>query len=74
MLPEYDAVIFDEAHTLEDVAADHLGIGVSQGGVEYLLGQLLAARTQKGILATRWRSSTLRGRRRSPNVPTHETH
>ncbi|VTR93772.1 helicase c2 : DNA helicase, Rad3 OS=Singulisphaera acidiphila (strain ATCC BAA-1392 / DSM 18658 / VKM B-2454 / MOB10) GN=Sinac_5251 PE=4 SV=1: DEAD: DEAD_2: Helicase_C_2 [Gemmata massiliana] len=52
VLPEYDAVIFDEAHTLEDVAADHLGIGVSQGGVEYLLGQLLAARTQKGILAT----------------------
>ncbi|MBP3955313.1 ATP-dependent DNA helicase [Gemmata sp. G18] len=52
VLPEYDAVIFDEAHTLEDVAADHLGIGVSQGGVEYLMGQLLAARTQKGILAT----------------------
>lgn len=52
VLPDYDAVIFDEAHTLEDVAADHLGIGLSQGGVEYLLGQLLAPRTQKGILAT----------------------
>ena len=52
ILPDYGAVIFDEAHTLEDVAADHLGIGVSQGGVEYLFGQLLAPRTQKGILAT----------------------
>jgi ATP-dependent DNA helicase DinG len=52
VLPDYDAVIFDEAHTLEDVAADHLGIGVSQGGVEYVLNQLLAARTHKGVLAT----------------------
>jgi ATP-dependent DNA helicase DinG len=52
LLPDYGAVIFDEAHTLEDVAADHLGIGVSQGGVEYLLNQLLAPRTHKGILAT----------------------
>jgi ATP-dependent DNA helicase DinG len=52
LLPDYNAVIFDEAHTLEDVAADHLGIGLSQGGVEYLLAQLLAPRTHKGILAT----------------------
>ncbi len=51
MLPDYDAVIFDEAHTLEDVAADHLGLGVSQAGVEYLLNQLLAPRMNKGILA-----------------------
>jgi ATP-dependent DNA helicase DinG len=52
ILPDYQAVIFDEAHTLEDVAADHLGLGLSQGGVEYLLNQLLAPRTHKGILAT----------------------
>ena len=52
VLPDYQAVIFDEAHTLEDVAADHLGIGLSQGGVEYLFNQLLAPRTHKGILAT----------------------
>lgn len=52
LLPDYQAVIFDEAHTLEDVAADHLGIGLSQGGIEYLLNQLLAPRTHKGILAT----------------------
>ena len=52
LLPEYNVVIFDEAHTLEDVAADHLGLAVSQGGVEYLLNQLLNQRSQKGILAT----------------------
>jgi ATP-dependent DNA helicase DinG len=51
LLPDYQAVIFDEAHTLEDVAADHLGLAVSQGGVEYVLNQLLAPRTNKGILA-----------------------
>ncbi len=51
MLPEYHAVIFDEAHTLEDVAADHLGLSVSQGGVEYLLNQILAPRSHKGVLA-----------------------
>jgi ATP-dependent DNA helicase DinG len=51
LLPDYNAVIFDEAHTLEDVAADHLGLSVSQGGVEYVLNQLLAPRTNKGILA-----------------------
>jgi ATP-dependent DNA helicase DinG len=52
LLPEYQAVVFDEAHTLEDVAADHLGLSVTQGGVEYVLNQLLAPRSHKGILAT----------------------
>ncbi len=51
MLPDYGAVIFDEAHTLEDVAADFLGLQVSQAGVEYLLNQLLAPRQHKGVLA-----------------------
>jgi ATP-dependent DNA helicase DinG len=52
LLPDYQVAIFDEAHTLEDVAADHLGLSVSQGGVDYVLNQLLAPRTHKGILAT----------------------
>lgn len=51
VLPDYHAVIFDEAHTLEDVAADHLGLSVTQGGVEYVLNQLIAPRSHKGILA-----------------------
>jgi ATP-dependent DNA helicase DinG len=52
LLPDYQVVVFDEAHTLEDVAADHLGLSVTQGGVEYILNQLLAPRSHKGILAS----------------------
>ncbi|OWK43808.1 ATP-dependent DNA helicase [Fimbriiglobus ruber] len=51
LLPDYQAVIFDEAHTLEDVAADHLGLSVTQGSVDYLLNQILAPRSHKGVLA-----------------------
>jgi ATP-dependent DNA helicase DinG len=51
ILPDYHAVIFDEAHTLEDVAADHLGLSVTQTGLEYLLNQLLAPKGNKGVLA-----------------------
>jgi ATP-dependent DNA helicase DinG len=29
VLPAYDAVVFDEAHTLEDVATEHFGVAVS---------------------------------------------
>ena len=41
LLPDYKVVIFDEAHTLEDVAADHLGLQISRGAVDYLLNKLL---------------------------------
>lgn len=50
VLPDYDAVVFDEAHTLEQVAADHLGLSVTGGQVEYLLNRLYNDRTQKGLL------------------------
>ena len=32
LLPEYDVAIFDEAHTLEAVAGEHLGLQVSNSG------------------------------------------
>lgn len=50
ILPEYDAVVFDEAHTIEDVAGDHLGLGVSSGQVDYLLSKLYNDRTNRGLL------------------------
>jgi ATP-dependent DNA helicase DinG len=53
LLPEYRVVVFDEAHTLEDVAADHLGIQVSQGTVDYLLNKLYAPQRGKGLFALR---------------------
>ncbi len=50
ILPDYNVVVFDEAHTIEAVAADHLGLGVTSGQVEYLLNKLYNDRTQKGLL------------------------
>jgi ATP-dependent DNA helicase DinG len=51
LLPDYKVVVFDEAHTLEDVAADHLGLRISRGAVEYLLNKLFNPRTRRGLLA-----------------------
>ncbi|EQD43843.1 helicase c2, partial [mine drainage metagenome] len=50
ILPRYDLVVLDEAHTIEAVAADHLGLKVSESQVEYLLGNLLSARQDRGFL------------------------
>ncbi|MCU0873802.1 MAG: helicase [Pirellulaceae bacterium] len=50
ILPKYDAVIFDEAHTLEAVAADHLGLSVSSGQIQYILNKLYNDRSNKGLL------------------------
>ncbi len=50
ILPEYDVVVFDEAHTLEAAAADHLGLSVTSGQVEYQLNKLYNPRTQRGLL------------------------
>ncbi|MEM9487717.1 MAG: ATP-dependent DNA helicase, partial [Myxococcota bacterium] len=46
VLPEYDAVIFDEAHQLEDVLTEHFGIRVSSGSLAQLVrdGQRALAR------------------------------
>lgn len=37
VLPDYDAVIFDEAHQLEDIATEFFGIRVSTSRIERLL-------------------------------------
>ena len=50
LLPDYDTVIFDEAHTVEAVAADHLGIRLSEGQIDYQLNKLYNDRSQKGLL------------------------
>ncbi len=52
ILPEYDTVIFDEAHTIESVAADHLGISVTEGQVDYLLNKLYNEQANRGLLIT----------------------
>jgi ATP-dependent DNA helicase DinG len=40
MLGEYDAVIFDEAHEMEEVAGNTLGSNLSQGSFNSLLSQI----------------------------------
>ena len=49
-MPDYDAVIIDEAHTVENVAADHLGLNITAGQVRYNLNRLYNDRTNKGLL------------------------
>ncbi len=44
-----DFAVFDEAHTLENVAARHLGLTVSQSRLRFLLNRLYNAKTQKGL-------------------------
>ena len=51
-LPKYDAVIFDECHTLESVAGEHLGLTVSNSQIDYTLRKLYNPRNEKGILVT----------------------
>jgi ATP-dependent DNA helicase DinG len=46
-----DFVIFDEAHTLEQVAAKHIGVSVSSSQLRFALQRLWNPRTQKGLLA-----------------------
>jgi len=50
VLPPYDAVILDEAHTVEAVAGDHFGVNASMYQVTYLLSRLYNARKARGVL------------------------
>lgn len=51
MLPDYDFVVLDEAHTIEAVASDHLGLAFSESQVRYLLNAIFMERSQRGFLA-----------------------
>jgi ATP-dependent DNA helicase DinG len=50
ILPDYDVLIFDEAHNIEGVAGEHLGLSLSSGQVEYALNKLYNDRTNRGLL------------------------
>jgi ATP-dependent DNA helicase DinG len=50
ILPVYNLLVFDEAHTMEQVAADHLGLSVTQGQVEYNLNRLYNPQKDRGLL------------------------
>jgi ATP-dependent DNA helicase DinG len=50
LLPEYDVVVFDEAHMVESVASDHLGVGLSSAAVDRVLSKLFNERTHRGLV------------------------
>ncbi|MEA1952329.1 MAG: helicase C-terminal domain-containing protein, partial [Planctomycetota bacterium] len=50
LLPDYDVVILDEAHNVEAVAGDHLGLSITSGQVQYTLNKLYNDRANKGLL------------------------
>lgn len=45
-----DFVVFDEAHTVEQVASRHIGLSLSSAQVRYSLSRLWNPKTQKGLL------------------------
>jgi ATP-dependent DNA helicase DinG len=53
ILPKYRVAIFDEAHNVEDVAADHLGLSITRGQADYLLNRLAHERqgSMRGLLS-----------------------
>ena len=51
ILPNYDVLVVDEAHTIEQVAADCLGFELSERSVEFFLKRLYNQDGSKGIIA-----------------------
>jgi ATP-dependent DNA helicase DinG len=51
ILPKFDAIIFDEAHRLEEVASHYFGIEVSNFGLHRLLNSVYNPSGRSGILA-----------------------
>lgn len=51
LLPDYDLVVLDEAHTVEDVASDHFGIAVAESQIAFLLNGLHRQRGGRGLLS-----------------------
>ncbi len=51
ILPGHPVVVFDEAHALEDIATDHLGVSIAEAQVRYFCESLWNERSAKGLLA-----------------------
>ena len=50
LLPNYGAVLFDEAHDLEDAAADHLGVRLSRPALVGTLNRIFNPDNARGLL------------------------
>ncbi len=50
VLPNFEAVVFDEAHTLEDVATEYLGIEITNFKIKNLLDSIFNPQSGRGFL------------------------
>jgi ATP-dependent DNA helicase DinG len=50
-LPDYGLAVFDEAHQMEGVAAEHLGLRCSRYAIEHWLRRLFTQDNRKGLFA-----------------------
>lgn len=50
ILPKCDHVIFDEAHTIEEIAADHFGLSAGETSIRHLLKLLYHRTSARGFL------------------------
>jgi ATP-dependent DNA helicase DinG len=50
VLPAYDVVIFDEAHSLEDAVTDHFGVSFSEGRVSELTKDVLQSLDDEHVM------------------------
>lgn len=55
-----DFVVFDEAHTVEQVASRHIGVSISSAQARYAFNRLWNPKTQKGLLALVRQGSTVK--------------
>jgi DNA polymerase-3 subunit epsilon/ATP-dependent DNA helicase DinG len=51
LLPQYDRLIVDEAHNLEDVATDQFGFHAGQGEINTLLDTVASRTRESGLIA-----------------------
>ncbi|MBN1676809.1 MAG: hypothetical protein JXR37_37545 [Kiritimatiellae bacterium] len=59
-LPPHEIAVFDEAHCMEAVASEHLGIRLSPYGFEYLLRRLYDPASGKGVLSALGETTAMR--------------
>jgi len=52
IFPEWGVLVFDEAHSIEGVATEHLGASITNTGIKYILDLLFNLKKQKGFLLT----------------------
>ena len=68
VLPDFDAVVFDEAHTLEDIATSYFGIGISNSRIKYMLDSILNPKTGKGLITRLFDSPNVSDQARQADI------